>query len=143
MDKPDPDIGFTRLRIGALQRRSRELYERGQEFARPDSLRGSSPEQVRLAAERADQSRVNAAISRQHMSAAYLRSAAAHDTAADCYERLAAGGYGDVEEHRRRAGAHREKSVADRTAGTAGTAGQALPDFSARVQPDGGPGPGD
>jgi hypothetical protein len=49
---------------------------------------------------------------------AYLRSAAAHESAAECHERLAASEFGDVEEHWRRAREHRDMSADDRQAAT-------------------------
>jgi hypothetical protein len=49
---------------------------------------------------------------------AYLSSADTHDAAAQRHERLASDGFGDVDDHRRRAQEHREMSIVDRRAGT-------------------------
>lgn len=113
----DDELDRTRLRIEQLRRRSLELLARNQQLIGDEKLSGSSPDQVRLAAEHAEQARANAAAAQARASRAYLRSAAAHEAAAERHEILASCGFGDVEEHLRRAREHREMSAADRAAG--------------------------
>lgn len=111
-----------RQRIDELRRRTEELAERGRELMEEmedgERARGSSADQVERAAEHAERARDRADAASARSTAAYLRSAAAHDAAAQRHERLASGGFGDADEHRRRAREHREMSTVDRVAGT-------------------------
>jgi hypothetical protein len=109
-----PTYPSRRLRIEELRRRSVEQDQRNRELAGQVRQSGSSADQVRRAAELAEQARVNADTALARVTEAYLRSAAAHDAAAKRHEEMATGGFGDAEEHRRRAHTHREMSAVDR-----------------------------
>jgi hypothetical protein len=119
MGHHEREFDFTRLRIEELRKRTLELERRNRELADQEELAGSSPDQVQRAAELAERARVHANAAHIRASEAYMRSAAAHDAAADRHDLLAAGGFGDVDEHRQRAHAHRQMAAIDRDASTA------------------------
>jgi len=127
MGNGDEVLQRTRRRIAELRRRTLELAERSKELASKEpprgssARRGSSAQEVQRAADQADRARANAAAARARAVLACLRSAEAHEAAANRYEKLAAGGFGDIEEHRRRAREHREGSAADRQAAADGS----------------------
>ncbi len=102
------------LRISELRQRALEITERNRELAGLEPGIGSSPDDVRAAAERAERAQVNAEAAQSRAALACLRSAAAHDAAARRHEALAAGGFTDPDEHRRQARWHREMAAADR-----------------------------
>lgn len=110
----------TRLRISELRQRVLEIAERRQQLAREDAPGGSSPDDARRAAERAERALANAAAARTHAELACRRSADAHEAAARRYEALAEAGFGDTEEHQRKARLHREMCAADRYAARQG-----------------------
>lgn len=69
-----------------------EIEQRNLELARHEPGRGSSVGDVRRAAERADHAQAHVAAARARALQALLRSAAAHEAAAERYEQLAAAG---------------------------------------------------
>jgi hypothetical protein len=104
----------TRLRIEELRQRALEIEQRNLELARHEPGRGSSVGDVRRAEERADHAQAHGAAARGRALQALLRSAAAHEAAAERYEQLATVGFGDARLHLTRAAEHREMSAADR-----------------------------
>jgi hypothetical protein len=113
MGTGDQALERARTRISELRRRAAEIGERNQQ---QEPGRGSSPEDVRGAVQRAEQAQANAVTAHAHAATALRRSAAAHEAGAARHEALAAEGFGDTEEHRRRARPHREMSAADNRA---------------------------
>ena len=116
MGNRDDELAQTRARIDELRRRTAELEARNRELVGQDLLSGSSAENVERAQMRAEQARTRALEAHQRATSAYLRSAEAHDAAAARHEELAFGGFGDSEEHLRRAREHRDMSATDREA---------------------------
>jgi hypothetical protein len=104
----------TRARIEELRQRTLEIEQRNLELARQEPGRGSSVGDVRRAEERADHAQTQVAAARARALQALLRSAAAHEAAAERYEQLASAGFGDAELHLTRAAEHREMSATDR-----------------------------
>jgi hypothetical protein len=104
----------TRSRIEELRQRTLEIEQRNLELARRKPGRGSSVGDVRRAGERAGHAQAHVAAARGRALQALLRSAAAHEAAAERYEQLAVAGFGDAELNLTRATEHREMSAADR-----------------------------
>jgi hypothetical protein len=104
----------TRSRIEELRQRALEIEQRNLELARHEPGRGSSVGDVRRAEERADHAQAHVAAARARALQALLRSAAAHDAAAERFEQLAATSLGNDELYLTRAAEHREMSAADR-----------------------------
>jgi len=76
---------------------------------------------------------------RHRAAAVQDRTAAGHERAARLHERLADLGWGDVEEHRERAGAHREDAEANRDAAGQLGPGDAAGSADDRPDPPAGP----
>ena len=104
----------TRSRIEELRQRTLEIEQRNLELSRHESGRGSSVGDVRRAQERADHAQAHVVAARARALQALLRSAAAHEAAAERYDELAAAGFGDAGSHQARAAEHREMSAVDR-----------------------------
>lgn len=111
-------------RVEEGEARSQELRE--DDYAANDGMatvHGSTPEQVRRAAQFEERSYRNVRREKQKVTEAHDRAADAHDRAAEAHgraaqlhDRQADLGWGNVEEHREQAHEHREHEEADHAA---------------------------
>jgi hypothetical protein len=117
MEYRETELALTRVRIAELRERAEQLAERGRELRDAMQREGSGLGDVHRARERAEIAKSNAIQAQERAAMAYMRSAAAHEAAAERHELLAAGGFGDPEDHLRLARRHRELCAEDRKAG--------------------------
>ena len=101
-----------RKRLSQIEERLGELRVRGQEMSDPRAECGR--DSMAQAAGHARRAREHAAEAARLATVACLRSAQVHDHVADLYERLVAGGTGDVSRYRKQAGRHRVLAASDR-----------------------------
>jgi hypothetical protein len=79
-----------------------------------ETVHGSTPEQIRRAAQLEERSYRHVQRARHDETEAHDRAAEAHGRAAQLHDRQADLGWGNVDEHREQAHAHREYEEADR-----------------------------
>jgi hypothetical protein len=108
--------GETAEQADEAEARSRELHDDHAINDGLDTVHGSTPEQVRRAAQLEERSYRHVQRAKQKVTAAHDSAAEAHGRAAQLHDRQADLGWGNVEEHREQAHGHREYEEADRAA---------------------------
>jgi hypothetical protein len=118
----DPADLRVRRRLDQISDRLDELRARSLEMSGLAASPGPGPGRLAHAAQRASEARGHAMEAARLARIACLRSARAHDRAADLYDELAGAGTGDVTRYRLQADRHRALAATDRTAARCGDA---------------------